>query len=226
VDVPWIPSLPVGGFVKRNKYRNHYLIGLKVTITGKHPFHGYNAAVCEIGDVGETGPLSFIVEVDATHRLEKIAIMNLAIQQCVLVFMAVTNVFNSQLYFRNEYHSWWVSWATKKFGFGFVQPSVKIQPPPLSLAPPTPLVPSTPIPEGLIFGSPAWQPSSRTPERSLDEQEGLCDRHDTHFVPLPPHRRIQKPPGKAGRSVGWLQRALKVDSAVFTQMRVSPNGRH
>jgi hypothetical protein len=94
VDVPWIPSLPVGGFVKRNKYRNHYLIGLKVIITGKHFFHGYYANIREIGNVDETGVLSFVVEVDATHRLEKIPTMNLVIRPCVL-FMSVSSVFST-----------------------------------------------------------------------------------------------------------------------------------
>ena len=222
VDVPWIPSLPVGGFVKRNKYRNHYLIGMKVTISGKHHLHGYHAAIHDVGDVDETGALSFVVEVDATHRLEKIPTKNLVIRPCVLLFMAVSSVFDSQLYFRNEYHHWFVTQATKQFGFGLVQSLVN-PPPPLSHLPPTPLVPSTPIPEGQIFGSPAWQPGSRTPGRSLDEQEGPSDRHDSHFVPLPPHRRIKKPPGRAGRTVGWLQKALTVDTVVFTQMRVSLN---
>jgi hypothetical protein len=136
--------------------------------------------------------------------------------------MTVTNMFNSESYFRSEYDSRWLSWAIEKYDFHFAEPSVTVRPPPLSLVPPTPLVPSTPLPEGLIFGSPAWQPGSRTPGRPLDEPEGPSD---PPFVPLPPYRQIQKPRGKAGRSVGWLQQALEVDLGVFTQMRVSPNNR-
>ena len=144
--------------------------------------------------------------------------------RCGYFFMTVTNVFLAEVYFRDQYSLQYVSWMAKHFGFSFVPPSATNHPPPLSLVPPTPLVPSTPLPEGVIFGSPAWQPGSRTPRRSLDEQEGPSDHSDSHFVPLPPHHRIKKPPGRAGRTVGWLQKALAVDAVVFTQMRVSLNG--
>jgi hypothetical protein len=137
--------------------------------------------------------------------------------------MTVMNMFNSKSYFRSEYYSWWLSWAIEKYDFHFAQPSVTVCPLPLLLVPPTPLVPSTPLPEGLIFGSPAWQPGLRTLGRSLDESEGPSD---PPFVPLAPHRQIQKPRGKAGRSVGWLQQALKVDLDIFMQMRVSLNRCH
>jgi hypothetical protein len=40
------------------------------------------------------GALSFVVEVDATHRLEKIPTMNLVIRPCVL-FMSVSSVFST-----------------------------------------------------------------------------------------------------------------------------------
>jgi hypothetical protein len=193
---------------------------LKVTIIGKHHLHGYYATIRDVGDVHEMGALSFVVEVDATHRLEKIPTKNLVIRPCVLFFMTVSSVFDSQLYFRNEYYRWFVTQATEQFGFGMVKPSVN-PPPPLLHLPPTPLVPSTPIPEGQIFGSPAWQPGSRTPRRSSDEQDEQQKRpSDCRDA------RIPKPPGKAGRSVGWLQQALKVDPDVFTQMRVSRNRCH
>jgi len=137
--------------------------------------------------------------------------------------MTVTNVFLAEVYFRDQYDLQYVRWMAKHFGFSFVPPSATNHPPPLSLVPPTPLVPSTPLPEGVIFGSPAWEPGSRTP---LVQQEGPSDRDETHFIPLPPHLKIPKPPGRAGRTIAWLQTALQIANDVFLGMRVSPNARH
>jgi hypothetical protein len=78
--VPWIPTLPVGGFSKRNKYLSHPAIGFKVVITGRHPLHGYHAVIREIVHIDDMGPLSFGVEVDARSRLETIDRKNLAIR--------------------------------------------------------------------------------------------------------------------------------------------------
>jgi hypothetical protein len=136
-------------------------------------------------------------------------------------------ILTSELIFREEYNSRWLRYYLEKFNLNFAQASVTIRPPLLPVPPtPTPLVPSTPIPEGLIFGSSAWQPGSQTPGRLLDEQEGPSDRHDTHSVPLLPHRQIPKPPGWASRTNGWLQQALEVDQNIFSEMRVSPKGCH
>ena len=208
----------MGSFIKCNEYRNHPSIGLEVTVAGKHPLHGLNAVIRDIAKIDEIGPVSYIVEVDATHRKETIQAMNLAIWQYVLFFRAVTNVLKSESYFRNVYPNRWQSWATETFRLNSVQPSMKIHQPRLPLVPSIPLVPSTPIPEGQVFGSPAWQPGSRTPGRSVERE--LSDRRD--FVP---HPQIPKPRGRAARTLKYLQEALKVDIDVFSAMRVSFNGR-
>jgi hypothetical protein len=72
--------MPGSGFVKLSKYRKDPTIGLKVTITGRHHLHGYNAVIRDIVHLGERGPESFMVEVEATHRLETIRKTNLAIR--------------------------------------------------------------------------------------------------------------------------------------------------
>ena len=85
----------MGGFVKRKNYPDDPSIGLKVTITGRHNLHGYHAVIRDVVGIDEIGPVSYSVEVEATRRLETIHRMNLTIRQCVLPFMTVTNVFNS-----------------------------------------------------------------------------------------------------------------------------------
>ena len=79
-DVPFIPSLAGGGFVKLDKYRKDPAIGLKVTITGRHHLHGYNAIIRDVIQLGENGPESFRVEVEATHRLEMVNRSNLMVR--------------------------------------------------------------------------------------------------------------------------------------------------
>jgi hypothetical protein len=69
-----------GGFVQRSKYRKDPMVGLKVIITGRHHLHGYNAVIRDITRVGEKGPESFRVEVEATHKLENVSKTNLMIQ--------------------------------------------------------------------------------------------------------------------------------------------------
>ena len=67
----------------------------------------------------------------------------------------------------------------------------------VSVHPSLPLVPSTPLPDQVIFGgSPAWDPSSRTPR--VPEPDS---------PPLSPHRLIPKPPGKLNRTKGYYLKA-------------------
>jgi len=61
-------------------YRKDPAIGLRVIITGRHPLHGLNGVIRQICKVGETGPESFRVEVEATHKLETISRTNLALR--------------------------------------------------------------------------------------------------------------------------------------------------
>jgi hypothetical protein len=79
-DVPWIPSLAGGGFVKLDKYRKDPAVGLKVTITGRHHLHDYNAIIRDVVRLGENGPESFRVEVEATHKLETVRKSNLMVR--------------------------------------------------------------------------------------------------------------------------------------------------
>jgi transcription elongation factor len=80
IDVRWIPSLIGGGFVKLGKYRRDPAVGLKVTITGRHHLHGYNAIIRDVVQLGENGPESFRVEVEATHKLETVRKSNLVVR--------------------------------------------------------------------------------------------------------------------------------------------------
>jgi hypothetical protein len=72
--------LPGGGFVKLSKYQKDPTIGLKMVITGRHHLHGYNAVIRDIVHLGERGPESFRVEVEATHKLETVSRENLMIR--------------------------------------------------------------------------------------------------------------------------------------------------
>jgi hypothetical protein len=49
-------------------------------ITGKHHLHGYNAIIRDVVRLGENGPESFRVEVEATHRLEIVNRSNLMVR--------------------------------------------------------------------------------------------------------------------------------------------------
>ena len=67
------------------------MINLKVLIVGRHHLHGYKAMICDIAQVGERGPESFRVEVEATHKLETVNKTNLTIQMWVpLMIVFVT----------------------------------------------------------------------------------------------------------------------------------------
>jgi hypothetical protein len=49
-------------------------------ITGKHHLHGYNAIIRDVAQLGDNGPESFRVEVEATHRLETVSKINLTVR--------------------------------------------------------------------------------------------------------------------------------------------------
>jgi hypothetical protein len=135
--------------------------------------------------------------------------------------MIVARALDAKLYISSEYDGHFLSWAIEQFNPDFVQPSASTHLPPLPLASSAPPVPSTPLPDGIISNSPAWDPSSRTPGRSLDEQgdgQGSTDRNS----PLPPHRRIPKPPGRVNRKDGYsLKESLQLDEGVYLEIKVS-----
>ena len=47
---------------------------------GRHHLHGYNAIIRDVVQLGENGPESFRVEVEATHKLETVRKSNLIVR--------------------------------------------------------------------------------------------------------------------------------------------------
>ena len=77
-------------------------------------------------------------------------------------------------------------------------------------------MPSTPLPDRLISTSPAWDPSSRTPGRPLEEPE------EANLLPLPSYRHIPKPKGGVNRAGGYyLHEILGIDKGEVSKMKVS-----
>jgi hypothetical protein len=137
--------------------------------------------------------------------------------------MIVTGSLDSKLCIRGQYNGRFLSWAMKQLNHDFVEPSASTHlPPPLTST--TPLVPSTPLPDGILSDSPAWNPSSRTPGRPLEEQEGgqgSSHSHDTNFEPPPPQCRIPKPAGRANRKNGYsLKESLGLDEGAYLAIKV------
>jgi hypothetical protein len=136
--------------------------------------------------------------------------------------MIVVGTLHSKLYIRDKYEGRFLSWAKKQLNPDYVEPSACTHLPLPPLPSSAPLVPSTPLPESIISGSPAWDPSSRTPGRPLGEEggdQGPNDRHDTNFEP---RRRIPKPAGRVNRKDGYsLKESLELDEAVYVEIKVS-----
>jgi hypothetical protein len=70
-----------------------------------------------------------------------------------------------------------------------------------------PLIPSTPLPEQVVFGgTPAWDPSSRTPRKLSDP-------------PIPPSHLIPKPRGQINRNYK-LEEVLDLDDGLLPKIQV------
>ena len=140
--------------------------------------------------------------------------------------MIVTVTLDSKLYIRGEYDGRFLCWAIKQFDSDFVQPSASshLLPPPFASTSTTPAVSSTPLPDRIISDSPTWDPGSRTPRGPPEEQgggPGPSDRHDPNSQPLPPQRRIPKPPGRVNRKDGYsLKDSLGLDEGVYLEIKV------
>ena len=139
--------------------------------------------------------------------------------------MIVTGILDSKLYIRGEYDGCFLSWAIKQLNPDFVEPPASTHLPPLPLASTAPLVPSTPLPDGILLGSPAWQPGLQTPGRPLEEQgggQGPSNHHDANFEPLPPQCHIPKPAGWVNRKDGYsLKESLGLDEGIYLEIKVS-----
>lgn len=106
---------------------------------------------------------------------------------------------------RGEEHS---EWALEFFSSGPALPSPP-SPPPAPFIPPSAPVPSTPLPFGVVFGgTPAWDPSSRTPIRSrLREDDDV--------------QEISKPAGKLNRTGGFSHKdALEMEDSLYSEIKV------
>jgi hypothetical protein len=113
---------------------------------------------------------------------------------------------------RGEKHS---LWALEFFSSGSALPSPPRSSLPLPYGPPSAPVPSTPLPFGVVFGgTPAWDPSSRTPCRWYEDN-----------VPEVPE--IPKPGGKLNRTAGFsLKDCLEMEDSVYLEIKVCTDIEH
>ena len=186
-------------FFSHPQQGRHPALGLRVTISGRHPMSGLHGVVHETYD--HLSPPKFAVEVEVTRALKLIEAQYLSYRQYVNSLYIHTYI---HLFPRGEPHN---EWASQHFMAQKPRAeSSKLVPIPPSL----PLVPSTPLPPQVVFGgTPAWDPSSRTPVPEPDSP------------PTPRHLLIQKPPGKLNRSNGYyLQSALNLGGDLYAEIDV------
>jgi hypothetical protein len=83
-----------------------------------------------------------------------------------------------------------------------------------------PVVPSTPLPTETLGGSPAWDPSSRTPlwhDRRADEGESSYPGHSQPLIPKP-HGRLNR--SKEGYN---HKQSLNLGDDLYAKITVSAN---
>jgi len=147
------------------------------------------------------------VELEALAQNQVFEAKYLALRQ--YVYSVMGHNLNSEMFFRGEPQ---VKWADIFFPAQAARGSVETSDSVPILPSPVPLVPSTPLPPQVIFGgTPAWDPSSRTPLRPSELDD----------PPIPLHQLIPKPPGKLNRSKGYyLDEALNLEGGLYSEIDV------
>jgi hypothetical protein len=170
-----------------------------VTVSGKHSLSGYHGIVCEALD--QLTPPRFVVDLEATSKKQTISAHNL-IYRRYINSVSIIRYEILTCFFRDEPHNELAGKLFLGHASGPADPSTSRRI----------FAPSTPLPSEVISGgSPAWDPSSRTPGRPFE-----CDD-----PPVRPHLLIPKPAGKLNRTNGYnLEDTLKLDGDLYSEINV------